>query len=178
MAPVEVNNNTNANTEDKGNYLLERIDFTKGDKAGFHFFTVEYKDLGFATEKLGKGDKAAGEKIVLGLLNQQISLSLRNRAGARMPDVERPDGMADDVYEGNRLAKVQAEIAAGNTCLVTSDEAESYVPGTREKTSLISLQKELQVLLKNGQNKEALEILQIIEDLQNKQKAELLALVG
>lgn len=175
MAPVEVNAAANANTVNKGKYNIIREEFTKGDKKGFHFYRAEYLDLDYAAEKVGKGDINAGKALLLGMVNNAISLNMRNRANSRMPQPEQPDGMSEEDYKALVLQETQARIQSNQTELVSEKEAEEYIPGTREKTSLLSLQKEVQAintqikkLIGQGKNAEALELVSELKELKEK----------
>lgn len=150
---------------DKGTHVLERIAFESGEAQGFEFFVVEYRDLEAAKEKFGKGDKKAGEQVVLGLVNSALRFALRNRAKSRMPDDE------DDAKRLERIAELKGK---GETLLQTEVEAENYIPGTREKTSIQTLTKELLAAKKAGNMELAVDLLKQIRELQAKLEEELL----
>ena len=117
---------------DKGQYFLEKETFSRGIGKGLCFYSKQYKTLADAAAHLSLTGKD-GEAILLALANQQISSAMRTRATSKLPQ----DGDAK-----LRTATVQAWLAAGQTILVTETEAESYIPGTREKTSIPGLWKD------------------------------------
>lgn len=175
--PVAAGNN--ANVVDKGTHKLELVEFTKGDKEGFSFYKVEYKSLDYIKDTLFKGDKEKADAYFLGTVNRQIDMALRNRANARWPGNDEFAVVAGGptVEEQKNKAILEAK-TSGATLLVTADEAESYVPGTREKTSIPALYKELKACVEAGQHEDALEIMQTIKRLNEAKELELMAALG
>jgi hypothetical protein len=133
-----VTNGSDSNSEttverlDKGPYFIEKETFSRGIGKGLCFYSKQYKSVQDAISHLSATGKN-GEEIVLALVNQQISSAMRTRATSKFPQDAKPE---------LKKASVQAWIAAGETILVTEQEAETYIPGTREKTSIPGLWKD------------------------------------
>ncbi len=126
----------------KQGYVLEQEHFSRGDSKGFSFWSKSYDSWEAMVGHLAEIKRCTVEdaaKIGIGLINTQISSAMRAKATSKLP-------MAEDGNKDATKALREKTIAAGETLLVTPTEAESYVPGTREKTSIPALWKELSEL--------------------------------
>ena|SRR5690348_18289771 len=154
---IPVNDNTGAASTkvDKGTHSVELVTFNKGEKEGFKFYLVQYNTLDAAFEKFGQGDVNKGKELVLGLVNTQLGLNLRNKASSRMPDEDN---------KAERDAAIKARLEKGDVLLISEAEAESYVPGTREKTSPASILRQIKEAQKEGNTELAAELLANLKD--------------
>lgn len=130
---------------DKGGYTLEYKEFAKDSAAGgFGYFTRQFKTVAAAVE-------AYGEEKVLAVLNPAITGALRIKAKSSLPDLENA--------EENKKATEKLLASTGGV-LLTEQEAEEFVPGTRGKTSPASLIAEAKAAAKEGRIEEAKKLYQ------------------
>lgn len=125
---------------DKGDFTVEYEEFSRGLTKGFGFYYKQYKEVDKAIahlDSLNKDSKTNGEQIVLALLNSAIKNANRGKANSRLPVQDEAD------KDGSlRKAAIESLRVNGKTTLIDETEAEQYVPGTREKTSIPALWKE------------------------------------
>lgn len=129
LNPVEVNESGKAQAPaiqkiDKGTYSLEYVNFTRGETQALGYWTIQFNSVQAAIDRFTSLGKK-GEEIVLGLLNQAAANNLRGRANSRVP--------VADTNEA-KLALIAEKIRLGEQVLVSQAEAESFVPGSRERT--------------------------------------------
>lgn len=177
--PIEVKGD--ANTINKNTYVLKHQAFS-GSKAGFGFWYIQYLSFAFLLAKLNdeKPDPSTfvvtpnkkGEDVMLGLANAQIFAAIRNRATSRFgtPDTTEIkdaegkviDEKSTDAQKAAFLASIKDRLSKGDNILGTQQEAEDFIPGTREK-SLATLMKEYSDAKKAKDFETALEIFTLIQ---------------
>lgn len=160
-ADLSENGSTNGATLiDKGGYTLEYKNFAAGTPAeGFGYFAIQYKDVSVAVEKLGS-------EAVLAALNSALTSSLRVKAKSRLPED------TDEAVRTENTAKLRT---SSGGVLLTESEAEAFVPGSREKTSVATLMREAKEAKANGDIALAR---QLYARAQEQLKAQMLEAVG
>lgn len=131
-----LNQSVDVNEEDEGQVTtkvekpygtLELVTF--GDRSkmkGFQFWQRQYKTTQDAinhVNSLGKN----GEEIIVGLINNAISFATRTKAANGAPQGE---------TKQQTLDLLKGALERNEILLITEEEAEKYVPGTRERYGL------------------------------------------
>lgn len=147
---------------DKGGYTLELKGFDKATEAGpFSYYTVQYTAVEKAVEKLGKD-------AVLAALNSALTSSLRVKAKSQLP--EKVEGETPEA----RKAKVDSFLTSNGPILLSEQDAENFIPGTREKKDTVaSLQREAKEALEAGNRPEARRLMLAAQELLQAQMAAL-----
>lgn len=117
---------------DKGTHVLNLEAFKEGRAAGFFFYDIEFKTPEAAVSHFTRNEKD-GNDIVVGLINQAIAFNMRIKAKNKLPD------------EDTELARLKS---VGEVLLINEADAEAYMPGERDVTSMSGLQKEIKALQK------------------------------
>jgi hypothetical protein len=138
LNPVEINEDAEdevQNKIEKPYGVLELVSFgSKTLLAGFSFYQRTYKSLALAVEHVNSLGKN-GEEVVLALVNTALSAASRTKATASAPTDA----------EGDKEKTKQLRAAAlekGENILISEEEAEKYIPGTRERYALGYFQRE------------------------------------
>lgn len=127
--------------EDKEAFYSIKDSFNKGDNEGISFHRKKYKSLPLAEEdftRLSKKGKK-GSEIILGILNSALAFRMRNKATASLITTGKHPSITE-----NKLA----ELRENKACVISAEEAENYVPGEREVSSLNGLIKQRDITLK------------------------------
>jgi hypothetical protein len=112
---------------DKPYGKLELVNFGKNSKlVGFSFWQKVYKSSTDAINHISSLGKN-GEEVVTALINAAISAATRTKATMSAPEGD------DDAATKVLLA---AALTEGKTVLLTEEEAEKYIPGSRERYGL------------------------------------------
>lgn len=137
LNPVDVNEEETEQTQkiDKPYGAIELVTFgNKSKLKGFQFYQKQYKTTQSAIDHVNSLGKN-GEEVICGLINSAISFATRTKASNSAPEAEKEQDTP--ALRETKLAKGGAEII-----LVTEEEAEKYVPGTRERYALGYFQRE------------------------------------
>lgn len=176
MAPVAVaetnNEKPKAEVIQKDGYTLEKVSFS-GKKEGFEYYIPQYLTLDKVFELFGKGNVEDGKRLALGLLNGAVKQSFSGRATQRMPSAEKEE----DTKKLIEAAKVPGAVDKNGVplnLLITAQEAEEWIPGTRDRVSLLTLTREFQDALKKGDVDLAQELYAEIEIEQKRKLEEML----
>lgn len=156
--------NTNTTTEtpaaqeqslniDKGPYYLEHNGFS-GANEGFNYYSIQYKD---DSEEVAK---ASLEHIltrwtaqqVVGMLNTTVKASTRVKALGNIPKF---DNAEKTKLERNKLLQ-------SNPTLLSADDADTFVPGTRE-LGIQGMMRKIGLLQKEGKFTEAMNLLMQVQ---------------
>lgn len=178
LNPVEINEDAEdeiANKIEKPYGVLELVSFgSKTLLAGFSFYQRTYKSLALAVDHVNSLGKN-GEEVILALVNTALSAASRTKATASAP--------TDAEGDKEKTKQLRAEsLAKGECILITEDEAEKYIPGTRERYALGYFQRKYQEARKNfsevksPENKEA--FLKARQELQEAMDRDMLETVG
>lgn len=179
LNPVEINEAEDevANKIEKPYGVLELVSFgAKTLLAGFSFYQRTYKSLDAAVEHVNSLGKN-GQEVILALVNTALSAASRTKATASAP--------TDAEGDKAKTAQLRAEALAkgdGSNILISEEEAEKYIPGTRERYALGYFQRKYQEARKafaenkSPENKEA--FLKARQELQDAMDRDMLETVG
>lgn len=174
MEPTEVKTEDLNAAEDSGSSLIDKegytLEYKTFDKttpaAGFGYYTIQYKDTETAK-------KMIGEPAVLAALNSALTSSLRVKAKSKLP--EKPKTAEELPAWQEATAKMLAET---NGVLLSIDDAEHFVPGSREKTSVATLMREAKEAAEAGDKPLAILLFKRAKELLDKQSEDSLASLG
>lgn len=138
----------------KDGYFLEEKELQEA-AAGFAFYVLQFQNIDAARIKLG-------DEAIVALLNSKLNYDLRIKAKNKLPN---PEGATAE----QRKAEYDKLREAGQTLLLTPEEAEAHKPGEREMSSPESMLREAKKLIKDS-NKPDTSAARKIE-LQNEAKA-------
>jgi hypothetical protein len=130
LTPVEVNEDDTEQGQkiDKPYGTLELITFGgKNTKLkGFQFWQKQYKTVSDAVNHISSLGKN-GEEVAVGLINSAIAFSTRNKASNGAP-AGTTDQETADIRKGL--------LERGEVVLISEEDAEKYIPGSRERYGL------------------------------------------
>lgn len=135
MPPVEVNEESEVDSQnvqkiDKPYGVLELVAFGKRSAIqGFKFYQKQYASAQAAIDHVNSLGKN-GQEVITGLINTAIAFATRTKASNNAPK-----GDSDE----QTAILLKAAMDKGDVVLVSEEEAEAYIPGTREKTATNSL---------------------------------------
>ena len=131
---------------DKGTYFIQKKSFT-GEKKGFSFHIVQWKNETEeeATASIEAMKAKWGADSVVTLVNTAIASSLRTKANNALDIVQNDDSHNTRTEQG-----WQRLLEAGKDVLLTEADAESYIPGEREK-SIAGMMKEANDFMKQAE---------------------------
>lgn len=161
--------------------FLELVSFgPKTQLAGFSFYQRQYKSVDDAIAHVEGLKPGKGKETILALLNNALSAASRTKATAGAP-MDSTGKTPVEIKEKTKALRASA-LAKGENLLITEEEAEKYIPGTRERYALTYFQRKYQEARKRftenktEENKQAfLKARQELMDAQEKDMLETLA---